>query len=120
MSVQGLFYVFIYVSDLARAKKFYGDTLGWKLGTDEKDVAGFAFGNAYLVIHADSRKESKGVYGGGMWAAVKVDDAAAEHAALKAKGVKVGEILDQPWGEKQFYFDDPDGYHWSYGQATRG
>jgi catechol 2,3-dioxygenase-like lactoylglutathione lyase family enzyme len=119
MSVQGLFYVFIYVSDLARSKKFYGETLGWKLGTNEKDVAGFAFGNAYLVIHDDSRKEGKGKYGGGMWAAVQVDDATAEHHALKAKGVKVGEILDQPWGEKQFYFDDPDGYHWSYGQATR-
>jgi uncharacterized glyoxalase superfamily protein PhnB len=120
MTVQGLFYALIYVSDLGRSKKFYGDTLGWKLGTDEKDVAGFSFGDAYLVIHSDTRKEGNGQYGGGMWLAVKVDDVEAAHAELQAKGVKVGEILDQPWGERQFYFDDPDGYHWSFGQATRG
>ncbi|MBZ0135170.1 MAG: VOC family protein [Planctomycetes bacterium] len=116
MNVQGLFYAFIYVSDLERSKKFYGETLGWKPGTIEKDVAGFSFGDAYLVIHADNRKEGKGQYGGGMWIAVKVDNVAGAHAELKANGVRVGEILKQPWGEHQFYFDDPDGYHWSFGQ----
>jgi catechol 2,3-dioxygenase-like lactoylglutathione lyase family enzyme len=116
MTAQGIFYGFIYVHDLERSKKFYGETLGWKLGTNEKDVAGFAFGTGYLIVHADTREKDKGKYGGGMWIAVKVDDVNAEHAALKKKGVKVGELLDQHWGERQFYFDDPDGYHWSFGQ----
>ena len=116
MAVKGLFYTFIYVSDLERSKKFYGETLGWQLGTNEKDVAGFAFGDAYLVIHADNRPEGERQYGGGMWIAVKTDDVEGDRAALKAKGVKVGKILTQPWGERQFYFDDPDGYHWSIGQ----
>ena len=119
MAITGIFYVFIYVSDFERSKRFYGDTLGWKIGTDEDGVAGFAFGDAYLIIHRESRPEGERQYGGGMWAAVKVDDAAAAHAELKSKGVKVGELLDQPWDERQFYFDDPDGYHWSFGQATR-
>jgi len=35
MTVQGMFYAFIYVSDLERSKQFYLETLGWKLGTDE-------------------------------------------------------------------------------------
>ncbi|MBK9973595.1 MAG: VOC family protein [Planctomycetes bacterium] len=116
MSVKGLFYVFIYVSDLERSRKFYGETLGWKLGTNEKEVSGFAFGDAYLIIHADTRTEGKGKYGGGMWGAVKVEGIDAEHAALASKGVMVGKLMDQPWGERQFYFDDPDGYHWSYGE----
>lgn len=55
MNEMGIFYIFIYVSDLERSKRFYGETLGWKIGTHEKDVAGFAFGNGYLVIHSDTR-----------------------------------------------------------------
>jgi catechol 2,3-dioxygenase-like lactoylglutathione lyase family enzyme len=117
MSATGIFYVFLYVSDLERSKAFYRDKLGWQPGTDEQDVAGFSFGEGYLVIHRDTRPER--VYGGGMWIAVKVDDVNAEHAALIARGVEAGELLDQPWGERQFYFKDPDGYNWSYGQSTR-
>ena len=116
MSVTGLFYSFIYVSDFERSKKFYRDTLGWKLGTDEVDVAGFHFGDAYLIVHRETRPEAERKYGGGVWLAAKSDDVAADRAALEARGVKVGELLKQHWGEHQFYFDDPDGYHWSIGQ----
>ena len=38
MAAKGVFYVFAFVSDLARSKRFYGETLGWKLSTDEADV----------------------------------------------------------------------------------
>ncbi|MCB9894910.1 MAG: VOC family protein [Planctomycetes bacterium] len=119
MTVEGVFYGFIYVSDFERSKKFYGETLGWKIGTHEKDVAGFAFGSGYLIVHRDNRPEGERKYGGGMWLGVKVDDVQAAHAELKERGVKVGEILKQPWQEHQFYFDDPDGYHWSYGQHVQ-
>lgn len=119
MSATGIFYVFLYVSDLERSKEFYRDKLGWKPGTDEQNVAGFSFGEGYVVIHRDTRPENERSYGGGTWVAVKVEDAGAEHAALKQRGVKVGELIDQPWGERQFYFQDPDGYNWSFGQATR-
>ena len=44
MAEQGIFYVLILFSDLARSKRFYAESLGWKLGTDERDVAGFSFG----------------------------------------------------------------------------
>ncbi len=59
MAIKGIFYVFALVSDMARSKKFYGEALGWKLGTDENDVAGFAFGSGYLVIHADRNQVSR-------------------------------------------------------------
>lgn len=45
MTAKGIFYVFAFVSDLAGSKSFYAETLGWKLGTDEQDVAGFSFGS---------------------------------------------------------------------------
>ena len=120
MAANGIFYVFAYVSDLERSKKFYGETLGWTLGTDEQDVAGFAFGTGYLVLHGDDRSAGARRYAGGMQVGVKVDDVDAQHARLKRLGVKVGELRDQPWGERSFTFDDPDGYTWSYGQAMQG
>jgi catechol 2,3-dioxygenase-like lactoylglutathione lyase family enzyme len=116
MATKGIFYVFAYVSDLERSKRFYGETLGWKLGTDEGNVAGFAFGTGYLVIHADDRKPELRRYAGGGHVGVQVEGVDAEHARLKKLGVKVGNLVDQPWGERQFFFDDPDGYTWSYGE----
>ena len=119
MTAKGIFYVFAYVSDLKRSKKFYGETLGWKLGTDEKEVAGFAFGDGYLVLHHDNRDGKSTRYAGGMHVEVKVENVNAEHARLKQMGVMVSELYDQPWGERNFFFEDPDGYTWSYGQATQ-
>jgi catechol 2,3-dioxygenase-like lactoylglutathione lyase family enzyme len=119
MAAQGVFYVFVYVSDLARSKRFYGETLGWKLGTDERDVAGFAFGSGYLVMHADDRPADARRYAAGMHVAVQVDDANAEHARLQKLGVRVSTLQDQPWGERNFSFEDPDGYTWWYGQPMR-
>ena len=120
MTANGVFYVFAFVSDFARSKEFYGKTLGWTLGTDETDVAGFAFGDGYLVIHADNRPAAARRYAGGMHVAVKVEDAKAEHARLKQQGVAVTDVLDHPWGERGFSFTDPDGYTWAYGQAIAG
>ncbi|MGH7786395.1 MAG: VOC family protein [Candidatus Binatia bacterium] len=118
MAIKGIFYVFEHVSDLGCSKKFFGDTLGWTLNTDEQDVAGFAFGGAYLVLHAGENSES--AHGnGGMHVEVQVEDVNAEHARLQQLGLDVGELIDQPWGERNFSFRDPDGYLWSYGQPTR-
>ena len=116
---KGIFYVLAFVSDLERSKKFYGETLGWKLDTDERNVAGFSFGTSYLVLHADNRPAQSRHYAGGMQVEVLVDDAAAEHARLEEHGVEVSELRDQPWGERNFYFVDPDGYQWLCGQQTR-
>src|SRR6185436_3262666 len=119
MATTGVFYVFALVSDMARSKKFYGDTLGWKLGTEEGNVAGFSFGNGYLVVHADSegRPDNRKP---GMHVAVKVDDANAEHARLRSLGVEVSALEDHHWGERNFSFADPDGYTWFYSQSLNG
>jgi len=116
MSIKGIFYVFAEVSDLARSKTFYGETLGWKLGTDEKDVAGFAFGSGYLVIHATGKRASSS--GASLYVEVQVDDVDAEHGRLKELGVEVSDLRDQHWGERNFSFRDPDGHTWFYGQST--
>jgi uncharacterized glyoxalase superfamily protein PhnB len=102
-----------------RSKRFYGEILGWTLNTDEKDVAGFAFGSGYLVIHLPYGDPTAAPKPGGMRVEVHVEDVDAEHARLKQLGLNVGELKDQPWGERNFFFSDPDGYVWSYGQHAR-
>ena len=116
MNAKGIFYVFALVSDLARSKSFYGDKVGWTLTTDETRVAGFAFGTGYLVLHVDERRADQRRYGGGMNVAVQVEDAAAERARLEKLGVPVSMLMDQPWGERNFNFTDPDGYVWLVAQ----
>jgi catechol 2,3-dioxygenase-like lactoylglutathione lyase family enzyme len=120
MAVKGIYYILAYVSDLGRSKQFYKDKLGWELGTDEYGVAGFSFGTGYLVLHEDPRPVGARPYPGGMHVEVMVDDARAEHARLKALGVPVSDVKDQPWGERNFSFTDPDGYQWSCGQDVSG
>ena len=117
MGIKGVFYVSIYSSDLERSKRFYGETLGWAIGTDEEGVAGFHFGAGYLVIQADNRNERDRSFFGGMHVEVQVEDVIFEHTRLKELDVKIGEIEKKPWGESNFNFKDPDGYLWSYGQA---
>ena len=118
MAIDGLFYIYATVTDLARAKQFYGDTLGWKLHTDEPAVAGFWFGSGYLVIGQQADGTTTARQGTGMHIAVRVSEIDTEHARLKQRGVDVGPIQRQPWGERNFHFTDPDGYHWVYGQPT--
>ena len=114
MAIQGIFYVTAQVADLARAKAFYGDRLGWRLETDEPGVAGFWFGSGYLVaVQASSARGA-----GGLNVAVRVDDVDAEHAALSQRGVGVSAIESRPWGQRDFSFTDPDGYQWQYAQVA--
>lgn len=119
MSIQGIFYIAAHVSDLARSKRFYSETLGWKLETDAPAVAGLRFGSGYVVLLAAPSAGHDGNRAGGMHVAVQVEDIDAEHAKLAAAGVVVSEVATQPWGEKNFSFKDPDGYEWSYGEIVR-
>jgi catechol 2,3-dioxygenase-like lactoylglutathione lyase family enzyme len=118
MAIEGVFYVYADVADLARTKRFYGDALGWRLNTDEPGVAGFWFGSGYLVARQDERPASERRYAGGMHVAVRVTDLDAEHARLRANGVAASAIHARPWGERNFSFSDPDGYAWEYGQPA--
>jgi predicted enzyme related to lactoylglutathione lyase len=117
MAIEGIYYVHAYVSDLGRAKRFYGETLGWTLGTDEPGAAGFSFGTGYLVAVLEDRPAGERRYAGGLGVEVRVDDLDAQHARLTERGVAVTAIEKKPWGERNFSFADPDGYVWHYGQS---
>jgi len=118
MTIEGIFYVYAKVADLERAKKFYGETLGWKLHTNEPEVAGFWFGAGYLVAALGARGTSRQSHRERMHISVRVNDIDAEHARLAERGVQVSPVQRRPWGERNFNFRDPDGYLWEYGELS--
>ena len=118
MAIEGIFYVYAKVADLQRAKQFYGDVLGWKLQTDEPQVAGFWFGSGYLIAGLDAGAGGLSAHAGGMHIALRVSDIEAEHGRLAQRGVQVTPVQQRPWGERNFSFRDPDGYLWEYGQPS--
>jgi uncharacterized glyoxalase superfamily protein PhnB len=92
--------------------------LGWKLHTNEPNVAGLWFGTGYLVAVADQGAAADRRGAGGTSVAVRVDNLDAQHARLAGNGVAVGAIENRPWGQRDFAFTDPDGYQWTYAQTT--
>jgi catechol 2,3-dioxygenase-like lactoylglutathione lyase family enzyme len=101
----------LYVADVERSLGFYRNLLGFTVGYEwrEGDVLGFvalalddgrSVGLARRTPDAGERFEL----------CLLVDDADAACEELRAKGVSIRtEPQDQPWGERMFYADDPDG-----------
>jgi uncharacterized protein len=112
------------VSDLARAKKFYGDGLG---GTVDKDYPGFVSlslgnGSSSLALYewdaaardAGVSPEGSGFRGVSFHYIVgsrdTVDQVIAD--AVAAGGSVVKQAAAGQWGGYSGYFSDPDGYLW--------
>jgi len=101
------------VSDPERAKAFYVGTLGWELVRDD------AMGpdQRWLQVRPRGGETSvtlvtwfESMPAGSMRGVViETDDLEADHARLRARGVRVdATIQEAPWG-RSVTFDDPDG-----------
>ena len=104
------------VSDVDRAKSFYGDTLGWSVDHDQVvsdeirfvqvtppgSACSIAFG---LGISDMAPGSLRGLQ-------VVVASAADAHADLTARGVECSDLDEQPWGIF-VHFSDPDGNAWT-------
>ena len=112
------------VSDLARAKKFYGDGLGC---TIEKDYPGFVSlslgdGSSSLALYEwDAAAQDAGVPPAGsgfrgvsfhyiVSSRDAVDQVIAD--AVAAGGAVVKKAAAGQWGGYAGYFSDPDGHLW--------
>ena len=112
------------VSDLARAKKFYGDGLGC---TIDKDYPGFVSlslgdGSSSLALYEwDAAAQDAGVPPAGsgfrgvsfhyiVSSRDTVDQVIAD--AVAAGGAVVKEAAAAQWGGYYGYFSDPDGHLW--------
>ena len=107
------------VSDVDRAKKFYGETLGWPVDNDavvSDDVrfiqvtppgsaCSIAFGKGLSEMEPGSQKGLQ----------VVVTSAEEALADLRGRGIDTSDIDEQPWGRFVF-FSDPDGNTWSVQQ----
>ena len=94
MKVRGTDFVMFRVTDLARAARFYRETLGLKqeVYSEESQWAEFDCGNVTLSLHGGIKLQD-GAAGGRI--ALAVEDVQAAYAELKAKGVRmVGEPVD--------------------------
>jgi len=107
------------VSDVDRAKAFYGDTLGWPVDNDSTvsdelrfiqvtppgSACSIAFGKGLTDMAPGSLKALQVVV-------ASADDALAD---LRGRGIETSDIDEQPWGRFVF-FSDPDGNGWSVQQ----
>jgi len=88
MKVRGTDFVMFQVTDLARAARFYRETLGLtqEVYDEESQWAEFDCGNVTLCLHGGI-KLAGGTAGGRI--ALAVEDVEAACAELKSKGVRM-------------------------------
>jgi catechol 2,3-dioxygenase-like lactoylglutathione lyase family enzyme len=104
------------VSDVDRARAFYGDTLGWPVDHDQTvdenirfvqvtppgSACSIAFGRGLSEMEPGSLRAIQVVVG-------SADEALAD---LTSRGVEAQGVDDQPWG-RFVSFSDPDGNSWT-------
>jgi predicted enzyme related to lactoylglutathione lyase len=110
------------VSDVDRAKAFYGEQVGWNVDFDNTVHEGLRFVQVTPQGSACSFCFGEGLgmmpEGSSQLIQVVVPDADAAHAYLKERDVPCSEVDEQPWG-RFVYFSDPDGNRWSLQQIIR-
>jgi len=119
---QHLHIITLGVRDLEKSKKFYAETLGWKIARPQEGIAFFQAGGVVLALFPreelakDALVNTEGDDFTGFTLAYnaqsesEVDEIIRE---LKSKGVK---IIKEPqnvfWGGYSSYFADPDDNRW--------
>lgn len=111
------------VADLARARRFYEDGLGWTKGNPEDEVAFYQLGNGMVLalwtradLAHDARVADTGATFSGISIAFntrsheEVDQVLAQAAAAGGTVTKAAE--EQVWGGYSGYFADLDGHPW--------
>jgi catechol 2,3-dioxygenase-like lactoylglutathione lyase family enzyme len=110
------------VTDVDRAKAFYVDKIGFNPDHDHRVNENLRFvqltpeGSACSIVIGDGITEM--APGSVKGLQMVIEDAAAAHDELLARGVEVSEVDVQPWGNF-VYFSDPDGNTWSLQQIVR-
>jgi len=110
----------IVTDDVPRLRDFYSNVLKTKCDNDDPNPSyvEFVLGEEGAVLAIYSYEKQKQMFGNlsevktnrNVWLEFQVDDVEAEYNRLKALGVEIiKDITVQPWGNKSFYFRDPEG-----------
>ena len=120
------------VGDLSRAKRFYGEGLGWPIAVDQGQFVSFtpADGSSGLALYpikaladdAGVDPEGSGFRGVTFNYFVRSDDRVD---AVLADAERAGATILKPasrarWGGYSGHFADPDGYIWKVVVAAEG
>ena len=110
------------VADLARAKAFYENVVGWQPAPSPPEIAFFDLGGVIFSLFPDSElakdyggeKDNASYQGFALARNVRsTDEVDALFAKLKANGANsVKEPEKVFWGGYSGYFADPDGHKW--------
>jgi len=112
------------VRDFARARRFYGEGLGWPVSQEEGEWACFLLNDGASALslfpwdevaqEADVPAEGSGfrgsVFAYNVRSEERVDEVLAE--AERAGGTITRPARKTPWGGYSGYFADPEGYLW--------
>ncbi|HEY2551462.1 MAG TPA: VOC family protein [Streptosporangiaceae bacterium] len=107
------------VSDQDRAAEFFVGTLGFEKRLDVRMGESFR----WLTVAAPSASTSVALIArpdSGTDTGIRfiVPDAASEHAAMRQRGVEVGDLLRWPGVPPMFEFSDPDGNKFEIVEAS--
>ncbi len=118
MANEKLLMVMVAVTDMAKAKAFYAEQLGWSVTTDygqgdhhwvSLELPGGGATLTLLTMHGQMKPGAMTLY-------VSTSNIEEANNELKAKGVKVNEVKDDLYGPgsgvKWFDLHDPDGNRW--------
>ena len=107
--------VYVYVKDWELAKKFYRETLDWPVAWSDDGVGWEEYGierATHVAINRwDTNEPLPG--SGGPTCVLTVENVKQTDQALRAKGVKCGDIVDIPGVVKYGTFFDPEGNRFS-------
>lgn len=115
MAITGFEILSVPVSDAQKAKAFYRDVLGFELIRESPMGPGMTWiqlappGQAVTIALVTWFEQMKP--GGLQGVMVNTPDIDAEHQRLRALGLELTEIQQQPWGRFAM-FNDPDGNGW--------
>src|SRR5688572_8077214 len=120
MNVKELGHIVLYVSDLGRSRRFYGETLGWREITPEDGIgfpaAAFSSGRTHhelLLIEVPGappipRGRRLGLYHFGLKIGETDDELRSARDELAAAGVRIVGATDHGVTHS-LYIEDPDG-----------
>ncbi|MGW3117719.1 VOC family protein [Streptomyces sp. NPDC001107] len=97
-------------SDAERSRTFYGEQLGLavyrEFGTGPQRGTVYFLGGGFLEV--SGRSETSPSPAVQLW--LQVEDVAAAHEELRAKGVEIVRApVKEPWGLVEMWIADPDG-----------
>lgn len=114
-----LSHLFIVVSDLDRARRFYVTDLGLDLMLETPGYLRVGGGGGFHLGIEEG--DPKDVGASGIELVIEVDDVDRRYEELTAKGIRFdGPPQDQEWGARHAWLRDPDGYRLSIYSAPLG